>query len=169
MDTQLIALIHNQINLELFSAYLYFDFANYYAENNLDGFENWFRVQAREETDHALLFTQYLHNNDEKVELQYINKPEHSLCSFEQPLELSYQHEKQVTLQINHIYGVALDKKDYRTIKLLDWFIEEQGEEEKTAGDMIAKMELFGKEAKGLYLLNTEFAARQYTAPSLVL
>ena len=79
------------------------------------------------------------------------------------------EHERYVTALINAIYTAAQAAQDYRTVQFLDWFVKEQGEEEKNAADLITKMELFGTDAKGLYMLNSELAARVYTAPSLVL
>ena len=85
------------------------------------------------------------------------------------PLKKGLEHEKYVTSLIDAIYAAAYEEHDFRTMQMLDWFIKEQGEEEKTASDMITKMELFGDDAKGLYMLNSEMAARTYTAPSLTL
>lgn len=169
MNKNVAKLINEQINHEFYSAYLYLEFSNYYASVGLDGFENWYRVQAQEERDHAMLFYQYLLNNDEKVTFEAIKKPEASLKEHIDPLKAGLEHEKYVTSLINNIYKAASDDTDYRTMQLLDWFVKEQGEEEKTAQDMITKMELFGTDAKGLYMLNSELKARAYTAPSLVL
>ena len=169
MDGKVAALINGQINKELFSAYLYLDFANYYAGVGLDGFENWYKVQAQEERDHAMLFYQYLHNNGEKVTLEAIGKPDKALDSHMAPLTAALEHERYVTSLINDIYAAAFEARDYRTMQVLDWFVKEQGEEEKNASDMITKMELFGGDSKGLYMLNSELKARVYTAPSLVL
>lgn len=85
------------------------------------------------------------------------------------PLKKALEHEKYVTASINDIYTAAYEARDFRTMQLLDWFVKEQGEEEKNASDMITKMELFGTDAKGLYMLNSELKARVYAAPSLVL
>ena len=85
------------------------------------------------------------------------------------PLKAGLEHEKYVTSLINNIYEAAHEVKDFRTMQLLDWFVKEQGEEEKNASDMITKMELFGSDAKGLYMLNSELGARVYSAPSLTL
>lgn len=169
MDTKVIKLINEQITHEFYSAYLYLDFANYYAAVGLDGFENWYRVQAREEQDHAMLFYQYLQNNCEKVTLNTINKPDKELADNMAPLKAALEHEKYVTSLIDAIYAAAFEVHDFRTMQLLDWFIKEQGEEEKNASDMITKMELYGTDAKGLYMLNSEFKSRVYAAPSLVL
>lgn len=169
MNENVAKLINTQINKEFYSAYLYLDFANYYASAGLDGFENWYKVQAQEERDHAMLFYQYLQNNDETVTLTAIDAPEWTRGDNMAPLKKALEHEKYVTSLIDEIYGAAYEAKDFRTMQLLDWFVKEQGEEEKNASDLITKMELFGTDAKGLYMLNSELKARVYTAPSLVL
>lgn len=169
MDQNVSALINDQINKEFYSAYLYLEFANYYASVGLDGFENWYKIQAQEERDHAMLFYQYLQNNGEKITLEAIAKPDCDLTDNMAPLKAGLEHEKYVTSLINNIYAAAFEKKDFRTMQLLDWFVKEQGEEEKNAADLITKMELFGSDAKGLYMLNSELGARVYSAPSLVL
>ena len=169
MNQTVAKLINEQINKEFYSAYLYLDFANYYAQVGLDGFENWYKVQAQEERDHAMLMLQYLQNNGEKVTLEAIAKPDKEFSCHRCALEVGYEHEQYVTSLINTIYEAAYAVKDFRTMQFLDWFVKEQGEEEKNAADLITKMELFGSDAKGLYMLNSELAARVYTAPSLVL
>lgn len=169
MDKKVAELINDQINKEFYSAYLYLDFANYYGSVGLDGFENWYKIQAQEERDHAMLFFQYLENNGEKITLEAIAKPDKVFESHIDPLKAGLEHEKYVTSLINNIYEAAHEVKDFRTMQLLDWFVKEQGEEEKNASDMITKMELFGSDAKGLYMLNSELGARVYSAPSLTL
>ena len=169
MDKKVKELLNDQINKELYSAYLYLDFSNYFDERGLDGFANWYMIQAQEERDHAMLFYQYLRNNDESVELKAIAKPDKVLDDDLKVLGFGLEHEKYVTSLINNIYAAAFEVKDFRTMQFLDWFIKEQGEEETNANDMITKMELFGSDAKSLYMLNSELAARVYAAPSLVL
>lgn len=169
MNEKVAKLLNEQVNKEFYSAYLYLDFANYYAEVGLDGFENWYRVQAQEERDHAILFFQYLLNNEVNVTFEAIAKPEWKRGDNMTPLKKALEHEKYVTASINDIYTAAYEARDFRTMQLLDWFVKEQGEEEKNASDMITKMELFGTDAKGLYMLNSELKARVYAAPSLVL
>ena len=116
-----------------------------------------------------MLFLQYLQNNGEKVTLDAIAKPDKDLNDKLQVLKYGLEHEQYVTSLIHTIYEAAYGVKDFRTMQFLDWFVKEQGEEEKNAEDMIKKMELFGDDAKGLYMLNSEMAARVYSAPSLVL
>lgn len=162
-------LLNEQICKELYSAYLYLDMANYYSDEGLVGFENWFLVQAQEERDHAMLFREYMLNNDSKVKLLTIDAPGESYKGFGEPLQASLAHEQFVTASIHTIYAAAFAEKDFRTMQFLDWFIKEQGEEEKNATDLIKKFELFGSDAKGLYQLDQELAGRVYTAPTLVL
>ena len=162
-------LLNQQVNKEFYSAYLYLDFSNYFESKGLDGFANWYKVQAQEERDHAMLFYQYLHNNSASVTLDAIAKPDVALESDMGVLKAGLEHELYVTGLINNIYAAAYQVKDFRTMQFLDWFVKEQGEEETNANDLISKMELFGSDPKSLYLLNSELAARVYTATSLVL
>lgn len=166
MDNKVYELINDQINKELYSAYLYLSLADYYEEEGLEGFANWYEIQAQEERDHALIFRNYLHENGCKVKLLAIAQPDKEFSSYLEPLEAALEHEKYVTSLINDIYAAAHDAKDYRTMKFLDWFIEEQMEEEDTADTMVTKMKLFGSDAKALYDLDQEYLARTYTTPS---
>ena len=163
------ALINDQINKELYSAYLYLDFSIYYEQQGLDGFANWYMIQAQEERDHAMLMLKYLQLNGEKAVLEAVAKPDKELNSLMDPLKYGFEHEQYVTSLINDIYAAAHEARDFRSMQFLDWFVKEQLEEEKNADDMIKKMELFGNDSKGLYSLDSEYAARIYTAPSLVL
>ena len=167
MDQKVSALLNDQINKELYSAYLYLDMANFYASKGLDGFANWYEIQAREEQDHAMLIYKYLHNNSQTVTLNAVAKPDKEFKALTDPLNAAYEHEQYVTSLINAIYAAAQSVNDYRTVQFLDWFVKEQGEEEKNSADLITKMELFGGDAKGLYMLNSELAGRVYSAPSL--
>ncbi len=169
MDKKVSELLNDQINKELYSAYLYLDMANFYSAKGLDGFANWYENQAKEEQDHAMLIYQYMHNNGETVTLEAIGKPDKVYNTLMDPLTASLEHEKYVTSLINGIYAAAQEVNDYRTVQFLDWFIKEQGEEEKNSSDLITKMELFGDDAKSLYMLNSELKSRTYSAPSLEL
>ena len=169
LNTKVRDLLEQQINKEFYSAYLYLDFSNYFEARGLDGFANWYKIQAQEERDHAMLFYQYLHNNNESVTLDAIAKPDKVLDSDMTVLKAGLEHEEYVTSLINGIYAAAYEVKDFRTMQFLDWFVKEQGEEETNANDLISKMELFGSDPKSLYMLNSELAGRTYSAPSLVL
>ena len=169
MDQKVSELLNDQINKEFYSAYLYLDMANFYSSKGLDGFANWYEIQAKEEQDHAMLIYKYLHNNDQDVTLGAIAKPDKEFKSLMDPLTIAHAHEQYVTSLIDAIYDAAQAVKDHRTVQFLDWFIKEQGEEEANSSGLIRKMELFGDDAKALYMLNSELAGRVYSAPSLKL
>ena len=169
LNEKVVALLNQQVNKEFYSAYLYLEISNFYDSISLDGFANWFLIQAQEERDHAMLFYRYLLNNGIKVQLEAIDKPDKVFADKKAPLAATLEHEMYVTSLINDIYAAAYEARDFRSMQFLDWFVKEQGEEEKNANDLIAKMELFGDDAKSLYMLNSELAARVYSAPSLVL
>ena len=169
MDKKVHELLNQQINKEFYSAYLYLDFSNYFKAHGLDGFANWYKIQAEEERDHAMLFYKYLQNEDQKVTLEAIAKPDKVFEKHIDVLKAGLEHEKYVTSLINDIYAAAYDVKDFRAMQFLDWFVKEQGEEETNANDLITKMELFGEDPRSLYLLNQELSQRIYSAPSLVL
>ena len=154
-------LINEQINKEMYSAYLYLDFANYFEDENLDGFASWYMVQAQEEMEHALKFRKYLYDNDESVTLTEIAKPNKKLTSPKAVLEEGYKHEMYVSGLINNIYAEALKAKEFKTMNFLNWYVNEQVEEEKNAKDLIRKFEIFAGDKKGLYNLNNELKARQ--------
>ena len=169
LDKKVTELLNDQINKELYSAYLYLDFSIYYQEQGLDGFANWYKIQAQEERDHAMLFLEYMQNNGEHITLSQVDKPDKECKALKDPLDFALEHERYVTSLINDIYAAAHDVKDYRTMQFLDWFVKEQGEEEKNAEDMVKKFELFGTDPKSLYMLDNEMASRTYSAPSLTL
>lgn len=161
-------MLNDQVNKELYSAYLYLDFANYYADEGLDGFQNWYEVQAKEERDHAMIIRRYLQDNGVRVTFPAIAEPDKTFHAHIDPLKAGLEHEQYVTSLISDIYSAAFDAKDFKTMQFLDWFVKEQVEEEKNADDLIKKMELFGSDPKGLYMLNQELLARVYT-PSTML
>ena len=148
---------------------IYLDISNYYDSLDLDGYANYYMIQAQEERDHALLFLQYMQNNGLTITFKAIEKPDQVFDSILKPLEVAAEHERYVTSLINNIYHECYIDKDYRTMKFLDWFVDEQMEEEESADKMISRYKLFGSDPKGLYSLDQEYAARVYTAPSLVL
>ena len=166
MDQKVYELINDQINKELYSAYFYVSFADYYESVGLSGYANWYMIQAAEERDHALIFRNYLIDNNCKVVLKTIDGPTKEFSNHLEPLEAGLEHEKYVTALINGIYQAAYEVRDFRTMKFLDWFIEEQGEEETNAEDLITKMKLFGADAKALYDLDKDYAMRAYAVPS---
>ena len=169
LNEKVASLLNTQVNKEFYSAYLYLHFSNFYSELGLDGFSNWYMIQAQEERDHAMLFVKYLQNNGAPVVYEAIDKPAADLKDKMDPLTAGLEHEKYVTGLIHTIYEAAYETRDFRTMQFLDWFVKEQGEEETNASDLVKKMELFGGDAKALYMLDSELGGRTYSAPSLVL
>ena len=133
--------INEQINAELYSAYLYLSMSAYFEGLNLQGFAKWLRLQFEEEQAHALKFFDYVHERGGEVELKAIEKPkakwESPLDAFKQVLE----HEQHVTALINKLYEVALEEKDYATQVFLQWYLTEQVEEEDNASSVVASLE----------------------------
>ena len=169
LNSKVHELLNQQINKEFYSAYLYLEFSNYFEDKGLDGFANWYKIQAQEERDHAMLFYTYLQNENARVTLEAIAKPEYKAECHMDVLKAGLTHEEYVTSLINDIYAAAYEVKDFRTMQFLDWFVKEQGVEETNANDLITKMELYGSDPRSLYMLNSELGARVYNAPSLVL
>ena len=169
LNEKLVSMINDQINMEWYSAYLYLEIHSFYVDKDLGGFGNWFYVQTQEERDHAMLFFKYLQNNNVKPQLFEVKAPAVAFNGFRDPAVAAFEHEKKVTASINDIYAVAYELKDFRTMQFLDWFVKEQGEEEKSTEDIVKKYDLFGSDPKGLYMLDNELGARVYSAPSLVL
>ena len=117
LDSKVAKLLNEQINKELYSAYLYLDFSIFYDGKGLDGFANWYMIQAQEERDHAMLMLQYLQNNGEKVILEAVAKPDKEVKELIDPLKAGLEHEIYVTSLINDIYEAAYNVKDFRTMR----------------------------------------------------
>ena len=167
LDAKVADLMNTQINKELYSAYLYLTFADYYEGRGLKGFANWYMIQVQEEVAHAKVLRRYLLDNDVDVKMLAIDQPDKTFSDDIAPLKAGMEHEKYVTSLINACYAAAFEVHDFRTMQLLDWFVKEQGEEEANASDLIKNMELFGGDAKGLYQLDREYAARIFTPPTM--
>lgn len=168
-NEKITGMLNKQINKELFSSYLYLGIANYFEHLNLNGFGHWFEIQAQEELDHAMLIRRFVLNDDGSVVLDAIDMPVIDYNQPQQALAAALEHERMITASISNIYEEALKSRNYNTTQFLDWFIKEQGEEEKNTSDLCKKFAMFGGDSKGLYLLNEELNTRVYAPPSLVL
>lgn len=158
--------INDQINAELWSAYLYLSMSMDAEIKGYKGVANWFFVQFQEEQDHARIFMNYLNSRDMKVELKPIAEVpttwDSVLAMFKQTLE----HEKKVTSLINNLAAIANDDRDFASINRLTWFIDEQVEEEESAREMITAFEAVEDNKYGMYMLDKELATRVYNVPS---
>lgn len=158
--------INDQINAEFWSAYLYLSMAMKYEDEGLSGIANWFRIQFKEEQDHAMIFINYLIQRDGRVLLKPIEAVD---TDWESPLEAfkaTLAHERKVTSMIRNLYALAEEDNDYATRDRLAWFITEQVEEEETVKNLITKFKLVGTDGTGILMLDNELGARTYTTPS---
>ena len=158
--------INAQINAELWSAYLYLAMSLDAENKGYKGVANWFFVQFQEEQDHARIFMNYLNSRDAKVTLLPIDPVPASWDSVLDMFKQTLEHEKKVTSLINNLAFIATDDRDFASINRLNWFIDEQVEEEESARDMIAAVEAVEGNKYGMYMLDKDLAARTYTAPS---
>jgi len=155
--------INDQINAEMYSAYLYLSMAADFAEKGLDGFESWMRVQAQEELSHAMKFLDYLQERGGRVELDEIEKPQKEWGSVLEAFEDAYEHEQYVTERINKMVDLAEEEGDRATFNMLQWYVEEQVEEEDTAEDIVQKLKMIGDNSSGLFMFDNKMGERVFT------
>ena len=158
--------INAQINAEFWSAYLYLSMSMHFANKGYAGIANWFAIQFKEEQDHATIFMNYVNARGGKVVLEPIAGVDTEWESPVAAFKATLAHEQKVTSLINDLYSVAVEEKDYATQNTLQWFINEQVEEEETATGYIDALEKIGDNGYGLYMFDKELAARTYTTPS---
>jgi len=163
MNKELAIRMNEQIQKEFYSAYLYLSMSVYLEKENLKGFANWYRVQAQEERDHALIFMYYMQSVGEDIELLAIDKPDNAFASVSGILDRTLAHEQLVTSLIHNMMSVAIDTKDFAAHSLLQWFVDEQVEEEDNARNNIAQFKLSG--TNFLFNMDQQMGARVY-APS---
>ena len=155
-----------QVNAELWSAYLYLAMSLDAESKGYKGVANWFYVQFQEEQAHARIFMNYLNSRDAKVELLPIESVPSAWDSVLDMFRQTLEHEKKVTALINNLAAIAKEDNDYASINRLNWFIDEQVEEEESARDMIFNVEAVEDNKYGMYMLDKELAARVYNVPS---
>ncbi len=162
ISEKMVSMMSEQIRREYESAYLYLEVADYYETKGLSGFANWFKVQAREESDHAMIFYEYLHLNNAKVTFYDIQARNKTYHDYKVPLKEALIHEEFITESIVQIYEQAEKEKDYGSQLLLQWFIGEQQEEEASARRLIEQSEMYGGTPGGLYQLDKDYGMRTY-------
>jgi ferritin len=161
---RMIAAINSQINAETYSAYLYFAMSSWATIEGLKGSANWFFVQGQEEMTHALRFYIYIQRLGEKVDLQAIKQPPAVFKSPKHAFEETLKHEKYVTSLINNLVNVAREDKDHASEVFLQWFVNEQVEEEENAMDILAQLKLAGSEGSALFMIDKQLGARTFVA-----
>ena len=152
--------MNDQIQAELYSSYIYLSMAAYYESLNLTGFARWMRVQSQEELAHAMKFFDHINGRGGRVILAAIESPP---VKFEDPLtafKMAYEHEKKISGLIHDLYRVATGENDYGALSLLQWFVDEQVEEERNTGDVVAMLEKVGDNPMGLFMVDRQLGAR---------
>jgi len=157
-----------QINREFFSSYLYLSMSAYFQDINLLGFAHWMRIQAQEELLHATKMFDFVLERGGRVILDKIDKPENTWQSPIAAFEAAYKHEIFITENINNLVSLAIEHKDYASNSFLQWFVNEQVEEEATADEILKKLKLLGDAEKGagIFMLDKELSARVFTMPA---
>lgn len=162
------AALNEQINAELWSAYLYLSMAMQFENAGQSGVANWFKVQFKEEQAHAEIFMNYINQRGGRVTLRAIDAVPTEWATPLDAFRATLEHEQKVTAMINNLFAMAEAEKDYATRDRLAWFVSEQVEEEDNARTLIDKFSMIGNDGMGLYMLNQELAGRTYAAPSIL-
>lgn len=160
MDTSVRDAINAQIKSEFAAAYLYLAMSAHFSNQSLEGFARWMRLQAQEELAHAMRLFDYLLERGETVELQAVGQPPSSFGSPLSIFEAALEHERKVTRSINDLYALAVEKADYPTQMQLQWFINEQVEEEASSGLVIEQLKMIGEDSAILLMLDEKLGGR---------
>lgn len=158
--------INEQINAELWSAYLYLSMAAYFEDQGLSGCANWMKIQYQEETAHAMKFFDYVNERGGRVVLKPIEKVDIEWDNAIHVFEETLKHERVVTSLIHKLVDIATEEKDHATFNFLQWFVEEQVEEEASAEDIVNKIKMFEGKGPGMFMMDKELAARTFVDPN---
>lgn len=153
--------LNDQINAELFSSYLYLSMAAFFEDQNLPGSATWMRAQGQEEMVHAMKFFDWINERRGRVTLEAIEKPEFEWSSPLAAFEASFKHEQYITSRINDLMALAIEEKDFATRNMLNWFVDEQVEEESSVDAVVQQLKMIGDSKHGLYIIDRELGGRQ--------
>lgn len=154
---------NEQIKHEFYSATYYLAMAAYCKEQNLNGFANFFIVQAEEERFHAMKFFNFIDEMGSKVVITGYDNPRTEFESMTDIFTAGLEHEQFVTKRIHHLMDIAMEEKNYPAISFLNWFVDEQVEEEATMTDLLEKLKLINNNPNGLFMLDKELSTRTFT------
>lgn len=163
LNETLLNALNNQVNFEFYSSYTYLAMAGYCESIDLPGFANFFRVQAKEELDHAMKFYDYVYQKNGSIELEMIEKPQITYDGLIDVFKKGYDHEQLVTKKIYELADIAYEVREHATISLLKWFIDEQVEEENSFNALLKKVKRAEGNPAAIYLLDDELANRVYS------
>lgn len=159
--------LNDQLNFELYSAHVYLANAAYCSGESLDGFANFFMVQAEEEKFHAMKIYKYLNDRGKRVTLSGMNVPNNVYTSILEAFEHAYEHEQEVTKRIYNLSDIAMNDREHATIQFLKWFIDEQVEEEAMFDSIINKLKRIDKDSNAFFMMDSEFSQRTFTPPAV--
>ena len=157
--------LNDQINAEFYSAYLYLSMSAYLNDISLTGFAQWTRAQYEEEMFHAMKMYDYVLERGGKISLQAIEKPKQSWKDIIDIFEDILAHEQSITQSINQLVNFAMDERDHATVNFLQWFVDEQVEEEASVSEILAQLKLVGGQGSGLFMMDREAGQRTFTPP----
>ncbi len=166
LDKEMAQALNDQINREMYSAYLYMSMSACSSNTGLKGFANWFMVQYHEEMFHAMKLYEYVQRQGEVVKLEAIKAPPAEFSSQLDMFTQTLAHEQYITSSINELMELAISKKDHATQIFLEWYVTEQVEEEENDNDIIAQLKLIGDNVHALLMLDRELSARAATIPT---
>lgn len=166
ISTKLGDALNAQLNFEQSSSFLYLSMAAHLQSKGLQGFANWMKIQVQEENFHADRYYNYIIERGAKVELGEIEKPKTTWNSLLEIFEDTLEHEQKITKATNELMDKAIEEKDHAAVTFLQWFINEQVEEEANAEDALNKVRLIGENGNAIYILDQEFAKRVFVAPT---
>ncbi len=152
--------INDQINAEMWSSYLYLSMSAYFEGKGLSGFAHWMRLQADEETMHAMKFFDYVYERDGEVKLQPIHEVPTDWMDTLTVFEETLKHEQKVTSMINNLMDIAIEEKDHATQSFLKWFVDEQVEEEASVNEILDQLRLLEGSGHGIFMLDREMKGR---------
>ena len=152
--------INDQIQAEMFSAYLYLSMASWLDDEDLPGFSNWMRCQYMEESMHAMKFFNFLNERGGRAELKAIEAPDTKWNSYVEAFEAVVKHEEYISERINKLVSLSRKLEDYATESFLMWYVDEQVEEEDSANEVLSKVKRIKTDSNGLFMLDKELAAR---------
>ena len=157
--------LNGQVNAELYSAYMYLSMESYFKSLNLNGFANWMRIQTQEEVTHAMKIYDFVNERGGRVTLSAIDGPPTEWNSPLAVFEAVYKHEQKVTGLINDLVDLAIKEKDHATNSFLQWFVNEQVEEESSADEIVQQLKMMEDAPGGMFMLDRELGQRVFTPP----
>ena len=158
--------LNEQVNAELYSSYLYLSMESFFKSQNLNGFANWMRIQTQEEVMHAMKMYDFINERGGRVLLKAIEGPQTEWDSTLAVFKAVSEHEQKVTGLINNLVDLAITEKDHATNSFLQWFVNEQVEEEASADEIVQQLKMMENAPGGIFMFDRELGQRVFTPPA---